>query len=90
MLVSSQLDNLFKSNSCFNFVGKIYIVIVQGPYVQAQAMVELVKMLGWTYVSTVAAEVPPPHLACSPVCLAFVVLCFLLILRIEIETFFDP
>ena len=53
-------------------------------------MVELVKMLGWTYVSTVAAEVPPPHLACSPVCLAFVVLCFLLILRIEIETFFDP
>ena len=25
-------------------------------YVQAQAMVEIVKQLGWTYVSTVAAQ----------------------------------
>ena len=37
-------------NTCFSFPQSFY------PAVQAQAMVEIVKQLGWTYVSTVAAQ----------------------------------
>ena len=32
---------------------------------QAQAMVEIVKQLGWSYVSTVAAQVHPQLTLCS-------------------------